>query len=89
MFRPTSDIHALLSDALWKLKPFQESRDEANSDIAPTSDGDNEIATCSIPHIKSFTHSDSDTKLYEITMNSILTSKSQRLTHSFGQQYVA
>ena len=56
VFRPTSDIHALLSEALWKLKPFQESRDKANSDIAPTSGGDNEIATCSIPHINSLLH---------------------------------
>ena len=56
VFRPTSDIHTLLSEALWKLKPFQESRDKANSDIAPKTDGDNEIATCSIAHINSLLH---------------------------------
>ena len=56
VFRPTSDIHTLLTEALWKVKTLQEGKTGAKHQETPPSDIGNNSGTCTVSHINSLIH---------------------------------
>ena len=62
VYRPTSDLHALLSDALWKLKQVH-SESVRSEDATPASTSSSTVLNCSIGRINKLIHAQIDSYL--------------------------
>ena len=57
VYRPTSDIHALLSEALWKIKNMKLCKDKTNvKHVVPVPENESMGESCSIGHMNSLIH---------------------------------